>query len=121
MSEITMRQAITEYLDHLQAQGKQARTLYTYGKDCEQILAFFGAERPLASITPALVGRFLNSEELNLLPKGTPRSQRTVDKTIRVFRMLLVWAQGQGYLAEAPLPKRIPMGHSLQDLSKNAI
>ena len=39
----TLHQAAQAYLEHLRTQGKKERTLYTYGKDFEQIEAFFGA------------------------------------------------------------------------------
>jgi IS30 family transposase len=41
-----------------------------------------------------------------------PRAKPTVDKTVRVPRMFLVWAQGTGRTASLPLPKDMPMGHS---------
>jgi hypothetical protein len=56
----TLHQATQAYLEHLLSQGKKERTLYTYGKDFEQIEGFFGAERKLSTIlTPHVqVGTF---------------------------------------------------------------
>lgn len=104
--EMILQKAVQQYLDALQAQGKKPRTLYTYGKDCEQIVAFFGPEKKLVNILPAHVARFYKSEELLLIPKtGKVRAERTVNKTRRVLRMLLTWTVEHGYLEQLPLPK----------------
>ena len=47
----TLHEAREAYLDHLKAQGKKDRTLYTYGRDFDQIEAFFGADRKLTATT----------------------------------------------------------------------
>ena len=46
----TLHEAAQAYLEHLKGEGKKERTLYTYGKDLEQIEAFFGADRKLTGI-----------------------------------------------------------------------
>jgi hypothetical protein len=40
-SEINLEKAVEAFLQGLTAQGKSPRTLYTYGKDCEQFLTFW--------------------------------------------------------------------------------
>ena len=59
---ITLREATQQYLEHLKDWGKSPRTLYTYGKDLEQIKAFFGSERDLASILNVHIGKFIKSD-----------------------------------------------------------
>lgn len=112
MSDTTLHSAVQAYLEHLKDQGKTERTLYTYGKDFEQIEAFFGAEKKLTSILIPHVSSFLKSDALLKLPSGKERSEPTVKKTVRVFRMFLVWALEQGYITKLPLPKDTPMGRS---------
>lgn len=106
----TLQQAAQKYLEHLRSKGKKEATLYTYGKDFEQIQSFFGADRKLSGILPAHVGRFFKSDALLKLPSGKKRAQPTVDKTIRVLRMFLVWAKETGRIDRLPLPKDTPMG-----------
>jgi site-specific recombinase XerD len=77
----TLHQAAQAYLEHLRTQGKKERTLYTYGKDFEQIEAFFGAERKLSSVLIPHVGKFFKSDALLKLPNGRERSAPTVEKT----------------------------------------
>ena len=108
----TLHEAAQDYLEHLRQTGKKERTIYTYGQDFEQIEAFFGKDRRLASILPAHVGKFLKSDNLLKLPSGKDRAKPTVDKTVRVLRMFLVWAHVNGRIDKLPLPKSAPMGRS---------
>ena len=117
MTNQTIHDAAQAFLEHLREQGKKERTLYTYGKDFQVIEGFFGGDKPLASIRTPQVGKFFKSDHLLKMPSGPdgiqkPRAKPTVDKTVRVFRMFLVWAKETGRLAELPLPKDTPMGYS---------
>jgi site-specific recombinase XerD len=110
--EMTLAEAIHLYQTHLKAQGKHERTLYTYGRDLQQVCAFFGAEKSLGTITLPLVGKFLKSDTLLQLSNGRERAPQTVGKTIRVFRQFLIWAHTEGHLAHLPLTKEIPLGRN---------
>ena len=112
MSNLTLSEAAIAYLEALQKSGKHERTLYTYGKDLEQIQAFFGPDKPVTAITLPFMGRFLKSDELLKLSNGKNRATQTVNKTIRVFRMFMHWLAAEGYISEFNLPKSIPLGHS---------
>ena len=113
MSE-TLHEAAKAYIEHLRTQGKTERTLYTYGKDFEQIEAFFGTERKLTSILTPHVGKFFKSDALLKLPSGKERAKPTVEKTKRVLRMFLIWAKDTGRIEKLPLPKGTPMGRSVK-------
>lgn len=104
----TLSQSAEEYIEILKSKGKSPRTLYTYGKDFEQILAFFGQDKDIDKVTLPLVGKFYKSDELLKLPNGKDRAPRTILKTTRVFRMFMTWAQSQGYIEILPLPKAMP-------------
>lgn len=114
MNQKTLHEVIEEYLKHLKAQGKTEHTLYTYGKDFEQVEAFFGPEKKLTSILIPHVSGFLKSDALLKMQGNKDRSEVTVRKTIRVFRMFLVWSKEQGYITKLPLPKDTPMGRSIK-------
>lgn len=107
---ITLKQASEEFLSHLKEQGKTERSLYTYGKDLEQIRAFFGDGKIILKILIPHVAGFLKSDEL--LKKNSKeglilRAKPTIDKTIRIFRMLLVWAKEKGYVERLPFTKEL--------------
>ena len=110
MSEQTLGHALVDYLDYLKAEGKSERTIYTYRKDTEQIIEFFGTDRKLTSILTPHVGKFLKSDILLKLPNGGCRAELTVKKTIRVLRMFMIWARGKGYITSLPLPKNASTG-----------
>jgi site-specific recombinase XerD len=114
MADKTLHEAVHEHLEFLKAQGKTDRTIYTYGKDLEQVEAFFKPDRKLRSILIPHVGSFLKSDALLKMRGDKDRSEITVKKTVRVFRTFLVWAKEQGYIDKLPLPKDTPMGRSAQ-------
>lgn len=108
----SFQEAAQAYIKHLEATGKSPRTLYTYGQDLKQILAFWGADKPLTQVSLPLVGKFLKSPELLLLPDGETRSPRTIQKTLRVFRLFLAFCIEQNWLTPLALPKALPLGRS---------
>ena len=112
MQDCTLHEAAEAYIEFLRSQGKKERTLYTYGRDFDQVKAFFGADKKLSAILAPHVGKFLKSDALLKLPNGGDRAKPTVDKTIRVFRMFLVWAKDTGRIDKLPLPKDLPLGRS---------
>ena len=115
----TLHEAAQAYLENLKAQGKKERTIYTYTMDFQQIEAFFGPDKKLTAIQTAQVGKFLKSDALLKMPNGKERAERTVQKTVRVFRMFLVWAKEAGLLDSLPLPKDTPMGRSAKKGEEN--
>ncbi|MDH7602241.1 MAG: hypothetical protein QHI38_08855 [Armatimonadota bacterium] len=114
MADKTLHEAIEEHIEYLKAQGKSERTLYTYGKDFEQIEAYFGSDKKLGSILVPHVSGFFKSDALLKMHGDKDRSPITVKKTVRVFRTFLVWALEQGYIDKLPLPKDTPMGRSVR-------
>lgn len=114
MADKTLHEAIEEHIEYLKAQGKSERTLYTYGKDFEQVEAYFGSDKKLGSILVPHVSGFLKSDALLKMHGDKERSKITVKKTVRVFRTFLVWALEQGYIDKLPLPKDTPMGRSVR-------
>lgn len=113
MTNKTLHDAAQEYLEHLKACGKSERTLYTYGRDLEQVETFFGADKKLGSILVPRVSAFLKSDALLKMRGDQERSEITVRKTVRVFRMFLAWCLEQCYITKLPLPKDTPLGRSL--------
>lgn len=114
MTNKTLHDAVLEHLEYLKGQGKSERTLYTYGKDLEQVEAYFGPDKKLSAILIPHVAGFLKSDALLKMSGDKGRSEITVKKTIRVFRAFLVWAKEQGYIDKLPLPKDLPTGRSLK-------
>jgi len=110
MTDTTIHETAEAFIEHLREQGKKEKTLYTYAKDLALIEEFFGSDKKLADLRIPQVGKFLKSDQLLKRSNGEVRAERTVAKTVRVFRMMLVWAKDTGKIAELPLPKSTPMG-----------
>jgi len=117
MSDKKLCEAMQEYLEHLRTEGKGERTLYTYDRDVQQIIGFFGNEKKLSAVLTPHVSKFLTSDALLKLPSGRQRAPITVRKTIRVLRMFLVWAKDRGYIAKLPIPRDMPLGRSMKTQS----
>ena len=103
--EITFEKAVPAFLNHLKEAGKNERTVEVYGRCLANVSNHFGADKPLGKLTPATIGTFFKSDALLKKPNGKAKSEITVTQNKRVFRMMLVWAQEKGYLADVPLPK----------------
>jgi hypothetical protein len=52
-----------------------------------------------------LIGQYYKSDVMLKKPNGVVKSPITVEQTKRVLRLMLVWANEMGYIAEVPLPK----------------
>lgn len=114
METMNLSNINTAFLDHLKELGKSERTIYTYRKDLDIVEAFFGGDKPITEIRNLQIGKFFKADAMLLKPNGTPRAERTIEKTVRVFRMMLVWAFEKEFITELPLPKNTPMGNSLK-------
>ena len=120
MTDMTIHETTAAFINHLRENGKKERTLYTYRKDLDLIEGYFGKDKKLQELRITQVGKFLKCNALLKLGNGNARAERTVAKTIRVFRMMLVWAKDSGFIDELPLPKSTPMGHSKQTEATDA-
>jgi len=104
-SQLTLKDAAPQYLEHLRAAGKNEHTVRTYGKALDVVAGFFGEGKALKALRPADVGRFLKSDALLKKPSGAERARPTVDQITRVLRMLLEWAQAQGHVQTLAFPQ----------------
>ena len=112
---VTIKEAAGKYLAHLGETGKNERTVYTYGKDLDLALEYFGVDKAVAKIMPVHVAAFFKADSVTKLirePKkeGEARRERakspiTITKTKRVLRQMLVFCKEQGWIDKVPLPK----------------
>lgn len=103
---MNLNDALEAYLAHLRKLGKSEMTLYTYGKDAGQILAFFG-NKSLTDLSRLTIGKFLKSPELLEMKGGKARAPHTVNKTRGFLKRFILWCMEQGYIEENPLPKEL--------------
>ena len=105
MSEIkTLKQAIPEYLAHLENQGKKRSTLYTTKLDLGYLMNHLGTEKELGKILATHIAGFFKSDQMTTI-NGRPRSENTILQIRRITRMFLKWAFDSGFIKKIPLPK----------------
>jgi site-specific recombinase XerC len=92
------------YLAHLGREGKSEGTIFSYRMDLAAALEHFGADTAVASLTPAKVAAFYASDGVTKKRNGKKKSEITVMKCRRVFRLALVWAAERGLIEKAPIP-----------------
>lgn len=112
---MNLNDGLETYLAHLRDSGKSEMTLYTYGKDAGQILAFFG-NKPLTDLSRLTIGKFLKSPELLEMKDGKDRAPHTVNKTRGFLRRFILWCLKQVHIKENPLPKEL-LGRKSETMS----
>lgn len=114
-TDITFEKAVPEFLVALKEQGKNESTVEVYGRCLENAVNFFGADRPLGKLTPMLIGQYFKSDVFLKKPNGKAKSDITTCQGRRVLRLMLVWANERGYIADIPLPKSEMKGDKKKD------
>jgi len=93
------------YATQMEEDGKSDGTIASYKMELKTAMAELGEETPLADLTPEKVEAFFKSKKVTKLRSGKNKSQLSIDKTRRVLRLALVWAEERGIVAKAPLPE----------------
>lgn len=111
MNHTNLSQAGTAFFQHLSEEvGIKESTRKTYLKDWLLIENYFGATRKLKNILTVHVAAFAKSEALIAKSDGGRKSDRTIDKTARLFRIFLDWCVETGRLEKAPIPRKTRLG-----------
>lgn len=92
-----LKEALEHYIAHLQPVDKSEITIYTYGKDASQILAFFD-DKQLAELSKTTIGKFLKSPEPLEIKGGKGRAPHTVNKTRGFLKRFILWCLEHGYI-----------------------
>ena len=85
--------------------GKTVSTIASYRADLGMAYRHFGADTLAGAITPAQVTEFNESKAVTKTRKGKPKAKPGVDKTRRVLRLALVWAEQAAVIEKAPIPE----------------
>jgi hypothetical protein len=104
-ADITLEDLAGKYLQHLEDAGKSAGTTFSYRLELILALDELGKDTKLADLSPTKVLDYFVSDRVTKTRSGVLKAKPTVDKTRRVLRLALVWAQEAKLVETAPLPE----------------
>jgi len=104
-ADLTLADLAERYIAHLEDEGKSPGTCSSYTAELKLGMKHFGADTPIASITPEQVAEYFESKPVTRLRSGKRKAQPSIDKSRRVLRLALVWAAEKKLIAAAPIPE----------------
>ncbi len=99
----TLTQVAIAFLESLRTAHKSESTINAYSADLDLAVEVLGAETPIAAITPADVERFNASQQVTTTKSGRAKAQPTIDRSRRVLRLALTFAEQQGAIEAVPI------------------
>ncbi|MBK9386041.1 MAG: hypothetical protein IPN34_14615 [Planctomycetes bacterium] len=99
----TLTETALAYLESLKAAHKSESTINAYASDLDLATEVLGGETPIAALTPADVERFNVSQQVTTTKSGRAKAQPTIDRSRRVLRLALVYAEQQSAIEAAPI------------------
>lgn len=102
--DITMAELSDRYIRALEDAGKSQGTAFSYRLELALAQKEIGAETLLRDLAPQRVQEFFECARVTKTRGGVLKARVSVEKTKRVLRQALVWAQETGLIDIAPLP-----------------
>jgi hypothetical protein len=103
--DATLADVFAGYLRGLEESGKSEGTIFSYRLELVLAGAELGIDTRLADLTPERVLLFFGSDRATKTRTGRAKSPLSIDKTRRVLRQALVWAETAKMVDKAPLPE----------------
>jgi hypothetical protein len=104
-SNLTLAQLAEGYLHWMEEAGKSAGTTSSYGMELKTAMGELGAETRVADLTAKQVQAFFDSKKVTRLKSGKEKAKPSIDKTRRVLRLALCWAEDRKLIEKAPIPE----------------
>jgi hypothetical protein len=101
-SAITLATLTERYLANLVADQRSDATVGAYKSDLAIAQRVLGAETAIDAITPKDVALFNASDEVLLARSGAEKAKPTIDRTRRVLRLALDYAEAEGWIMTTP-------------------
>lgn len=102
-SDYTLQDMAIGYAIHMRESGKSEGTMASYRMELTTALEELGAATKVSELTPERVLLYFGSDRVMKKRNGRGKSPLSIDKTRRVLRLALLWAQSVGLVAKAPL------------------
>lgn len=104
-TQATLRDVVTGFLAWLDSEGAGPGTLASYGMELKIALRELGPDTLVGELTTERVAAFFDGPVVNCTRTGKAKAKSSIDKTKRVLRQALLWAQDEKLVEVAPLPK----------------
>ena len=102
----TLADVAAGYLAHMEEAGKSDGTISSYRMELKTAADELGEDTPITEITPEKVAEYFACKRVTKLRSGKNKAKPSIDKTRRVLRLALVWAEERGIVKKAPLPEQ---------------
>jgi hypothetical protein len=103
--ELTLAILSERYLAHMERDGKSSGTTASYAMELKTAQAELGAQTRVADLTVEQVQAFFDSKRVTRLKSGKSKAKPSIDKTRRVLRLALCWAEDKKLIEKAPIPE----------------
>lgn len=102
---LTLEEICGRYLASLDQRGAGLGTISSYDAELNLALRELGKDTIANALTSEQVAAYFASDVVMRTRSGTPKARATFEKSKRVLRQALVYAEQQGLIAKAPLPE----------------
>jgi hypothetical protein len=94
------------FLESLRAAHKSESTISAYASDLDLATQVLGGETPISQLTLADIERFNESEPVLRTKSGREKATPTIERSRRVLRLALVFAESQGAIEAVPIAEK---------------
>lgn len=115
---LTLAELVDLHAADLAECGKSEKTINSYKNDLRIAVRYFGDAMKVKALTAAKVNEYFDSDAVCKNRKGERRSEITIGKVRRTFRMALERLAEVGILDKAPVPKSDKKARATKDTSK---
>jgi hypothetical protein len=105
--EMVLGQLTERYIKWMEDMGKSIGTQFSYRMEMKMAESELGATTLVSSLTADDIDRFNNSARVTKLKSGKPKAQPSIDKSRRVLRLALAYAEQEGLIAKSPIPAKV--------------
>ena len=104
-ANVTLEDLAARYLTHLEEEGKSPGTTFSYRLELILAMTEIGKDTKIVDLTPAKVLDFYACDRVTKTRTGRMKAKPSIDKTRRVLRFALCYAETAGLIEKAPLPE----------------
>jgi len=112
---LTLGELVDLHAADLAERGKSEKTIASYRNDMRVAVRFFGEGTRVKTLTPTKVNEYFESDAVCKNRKGERRSEITIAKVRRTFRMALERLAEVGIIDKAPVPETAKKARGKKD------